>query len=218
MEHVPSKIVSGLGDGSDFLTDSLILTYFSLILYYAMLIIGFFENIEEKNTLKMAIKASLVMVGPLVESMNEFTLRGIPVNNALFDSVAPIMSREHICEYISTYSSDVLHKLNSGKTKREIYSDIVNSIFSDIFNTDESNTDDENSEAENSEAEDDEHEDASSDSDSEDKKSDDISTEEISIEDISRIRSLCYASAELYDTLSPTTELQRAVAKVIYSL
>jgi len=193
MEHVPSKIVSGLGgDGSDFLTDSLILTYFSLILYYAMLIIGFFENIEEKNTLKMVIKASLVMIGPLVESMNEFTLRGIPVNNALFDSVAPIMSREHICEYISTYSSDVLHKLNSGKTKREIYSDIVNSIFSDIFNTDDEyseaeNSEAENSEAEKSEAEDDEHEDVSSDSDSEDKKSDDISTEEISIEDISRI-------------------------------
>lgn len=218
MEHVPSKIVSGLGDGgSDFLTDSLIITYFSLTLYYAMLIIGFFENIEEKNTLKMAIKASLVMVGPLVESMNEFTLRGIPVNNALFDSVAPIMSREHICEYISTYSSDVLHKLNSGKTKREIYSDIVNSIFSDIFNTEESNTDESNTDESKSEAEDDKHEDVSSDSDLEDKKSDDPA-DDISTEEISRIRSLCYASAELYDTLSPTTELQRAVAKVIYSL
>jgi hypothetical protein len=214
MERVPLKIVSGVGDGSDFLTDSLIITYFSLTLYYAMLIIGFFEKIEERETLIMAIKASIIMIGPLVEAMNDFALKGVPVNNALFDSVAPIMSREHICEYISTYSSDILNKLNSGKTKQEVYSEIVESIFSDIFKTNESET----NESESNDEEYEDGDDSYKESTTEEKKGDDDSVEEISIEEISKIRSICYESAAMYDTLSPTTELQRAVAKVICSL
>ena len=215
MEHYPSKIVSGLGDGkNNNNNDTIVMLACTLITYFATLISGcFYEDhpYDPKLVLADALKASLVVVGPLAESMINFALSGDPIPAEMFNSTFPFLDKDDLLEFISRYSTIITNMSLEGKNKSEIVAYIM-----DDFKNIHEDSDEDSDYSEEDEDDDKDKEDKDKDKeDKEDKEDKDYDKKEDQIlEHINMLK----AASKLYDTLTPTTEIQLISARSIYAL